>query len=1013
MFTSEDLRALCRYDVRPARPVRKAIFSLRLWRPARQRLHQQRLRHSASSPGQRQATDNGVALGCVNARSVGNKAAMLCRIITDEHLDILAITETWHECSESTVLKRVTPLGYNCIDAARPIPPDVRRDSVDFQNHGGLAFVFRQTIKFQERHLDTATTTFEYLCGFASVGDKHFVLLGVYRPGSQVLSAAFFDELSAVLELLAVYGCPVVVCGDFNVHVDQPDDVHAVRLADLLQSFGCVQHVAEPTHNAGHILDLVITTADTLISDLRVGVMVSDHMLIRFILHVNRPASDAQKVTRRAWRRLSRDAFASDLAASKLCSDLSECDDMSVDDMVQLYNRALTELLDKHCPSVMVRCRDKQATPWFDADCRAARRHTRAAERRYRRTRSDADKSLWWRELQALRQLYEMKNCSFWRTEIAESKGNMKRLWRTLYGVLGEASSGDVGELTAEDFAVFFKDKVESVRASTASTPLYDVPSKATPTLEQWTAVTSDEIAKLIGSALCKSCQLDPAPTWLVKDMRWLLSPFISLLFNKSLVSGCYPSEFKKAVVRPLLKKHGLDASQTKNHRPVSNLPFLSKLLERIVQRRLQTFLDKNGLMPKTQSAYRQYHSTETVVTKVYNDMLMAADGGQVSALCLLDLSAAFDTVDHDLLTRRLERQYGLRGVVLQWFSSYLSDRIFQVVYGGSTSSTVHIPCSVPQGSVLGPRLFILYTADLEDHVAEHGVSFHAFADDTQLYVHCRRDDVTSAVLRLENCIEEVSHWMSANRLKLNAEKTELLWAGSRHGSALLGSAGPSLQLRNETVAASDQVRVLGVTLTSDLCVDKHVANVCATCFYWLRQLRRVRRPLDAESAATLVHAFVTSRVDYCNAILAGAPKSITDKLQRVMNAAARVVSDTRKYDRGLTHLLHNELHWLDVPQRVQYKLCATVHRCLQHKAPQYMTVCCIHTSDIARRQHLRSASSHQLFVPRHRRSMFGRRAFSVAGPAAWNSLPDYLRDPTRSIDSFRRDLKTFLFSFY
>jgi len=221
------------------------------------------------------------------------------------------------------------------------------------------------------------------------------------------------------------------------------------------------------------------------------------------------------------------------------------------------------------------------------------------------------------------------------------------------------------------------------------------------------------------------------------------------------------------------------------------------------------------------------------------------------------------------------------------------------------------------------------------------------------------------------------------------------------------------LQLRNETVAASDQVRVLGVTLTSDLCVDKHVANVCATCFYWLRQLRRVRRPLDAESAATLVHAFVTSRVDYCNAILAGAPKSITDKLQRVMNAAARVVSDTRKYDRGLTHLLHNELHWLDVPQRVQYKLCATVHRCLQHKAPQYMTVCCIHTSDIARRQHLRSASSHQLFVPRHRRSMFGRRAFSVAGPAAWNSLPDYLRDPTRSIDSFRRDLKTFLFSFY
>jgi len=121
----------------------------------------------------------------------------------------------------------------------------------------------------------------------------------------------------------------------------------------------------------------------------------------------------------------------------------------------------------------------------------------------------------------------------------------------------------------------------------------------------------------------------------------------------------------------------------------------------------------------------------------------------------------------------------------------------------------------IPQSSVLRLRLFILYTADLEDHVAEHGVSFHAFADDTQLYVHCRRDEVTSAVLRLENCIEEVNDWMSANRLKLNADKTELLWAGSRHGPAMLGSSDPSLRLRTETVVVSD-VRVLGVTMTSD-----------------------------------------------------------------------------------------------------------------------------------------------------------------------------------------------------
>ena len=129
--------------------------------------------------------------------------------------------------------------------------------------------------------------------------------------------------------------------------------------------------------------------------------------------------------------------------------------------------------------------------------------------------------------------------------------------------------------------------------------------------------------------------------------------------------------------MRPLLKKHGLDASDKKNYRPVSNLPFLSKLLERVAQSRLQQFLDGSGLMPRSQSAYRQFHSTETVVMRVYNNMLLAADGGQVSVLCLLDLFAAFDTVDHDLLTLRLERQFGLRGAVLQWFRSYLSTKSY------------------------------------------------------------------------------------------------------------------------------------------------------------------------------------------------------------------------------------------------------------------------------------------------------------------------------------------------
>jgi len=171
------------------------------------------------------------------------------------------------------------------------------------------------------------------------------LLLGVYWPGSQALSAAFSDELLALLELQSVYSCPVVVCGDFNIHVDQPDVTHAIHLADLLSSFGCTQHVNEPTHTAGHILDLVISTMTTRIKDVRIGDTLSDHALVCFTLQLNKPAPATEYVTCRAWRRLSHDAFASDLAALKLCCDLDGCENMSVDDLVQLYNHVLTELL--------------------------------------------------------------------------------------------------------------------------------------------------------------------------------------------------------------------------------------------------------------------------------------------------------------------------------------------------------------------------------------------------------------------------------------------------------------------------------------------------------------------------------------------------------------------------------------------------------------------------------------------------------------------------------------------
>ena len=825
-YSAAELRALADVDRRPPpRAVRKRLFTFGLWRPVRQRrstaahrpvaaLGQQGCgrRDTAAKRSADRSTDPcSMAIGWLNACSVRNKVDAISDTITDKRLDVLAIQETWHTTSDDTCLRLVTPAGYAIVDAARTTGPG-----------GGVAVVFRQHLKCTRMSMPVCKT-FESICVRLETATGPVIVMSVYRPGSANVSMLFFDELATVLEALVVYACPVVVGGDFNIHAQDVDDPDARRLSDLLASFDMVQHVHGPTHRCGNTLDLVVTPAQCqLDGDVTVDPagMLSDHSLVVCRVPVAVQPAPVFEHRTRSWRRVDRETLRLALEESELCQPVSP--DADVDQLFDKYDTVLRGIADRLAPLHTVRRRHGRRAPWFDAECRNLRRECRRFERRYRRTYTAGERRQWVDATRRRHQTYRAKKEQYWLARLTNSRRSSSQLWQSLSTLLGR--NRDAASITghsAAGFASFFARKIDDIRAATAGVPPAPTAKQAASSLSSFRPCTPDEVRRIVMASPVKSCSLDAVPTFIVHEFVDVLLPYLTSMVNASLAQGRLPTSQRHAVVTPLLKKTGLDTADMSNFRPVSNLSFMSKVVERAVASQLTEYLSANGLLPCLQSAYRKRHSTETAMLRVWSDILMAADVQQVTLLAMLDLSAAFDCVDHTILLQRLQVGAGLTDVVLEWIASFLSERTQQIAYVGELSSLQLVLFGVPQGSVLGPLLYVLYTAELFDVVARHRLRLHMYADDSQVYVSTPANDAVAAVDRLTACIADINDWMKASRLRLNPAKTQIMWLGT--SQQLDKITVRDVPLLSTEVTVVDSARNLGVIIDSHLSLDAHV----------------------------------------------------------------------------------------------------------------------------------------------------------------------------------------------
>ena len=821
-------------------------------------------------------------------------------------------------------------------------------------------------------------------------------------------TSAFMQEFSVFLENLVL--CPevLVVAGDFNLHMDDATDADALKFAELLETFGLTQHINFATHVSGHWLDLIITRSsnDVMIISPRPSLFLSDHCFAECTLAIPSDATTARELTFRKYKNLDITAFQKDITKS----DLTRLKD---NELAEGYDRILNSILDAHAPLRRKVIVTRPRVPWFNDELRSLKSKRRKLEKRMRKSNLDSD-------IRAYRvacnqycfRLHEAKKKHYGGL-IEECAGDSKKLFGVVKSLCNERTDAlpphDNPRQLADEFGEFFYRKIavirEDIKNCSIPQPVVSIPSPPTK-ITHFSPVSETQVRDIISSSSNASCQLDPIPTSLLKKSVDVLAPIITRMVNSSLVSGCVPDNWKIALVLPLIKKLGLELVQ-ENFRPVSNLPFVSKIAEKAVIPQVLDHCSKHAPLPSNQSSYRQHHSTETALLRVQNDILLSMDRQEVTLLVLLDLSAAFDTIDHSILADLLETDFGISNVALSWIKSFVRGRKQRVTIKQEQSRNFSVLSGVPQGSCLGPLLFIMYASRLFHVVEKHLPVVHVFADDTQLYLSFRPTSSISqdqAIRAMEECIVDVRAWMCHNMMKLNDSKTEFLIIGSRQQLAKINV--DSIKVGASEIVSTSSVRNLGAWFDKNMSMDAHVGKVCSKAFFGLYKIRQIRKFLSVDATNTLVHAFVTSHVDYCNSLLYGVSQYQLSRLQRVLNAAARITCLLPRYSHITPTLFH--LHWLPIASRIKFKIALIVYKALNGYSPSYITDL-LHIKPPGRYA-MRSDDQHLLLVPRTKCKTFGDRAFAVAGPRVWNSLPLAVRNSV-NVDTFKTNLKSFLFT--
>ena len=606
----------------------------------------------------------------------------------------------------------------------------------------------------------------------------------------------------------------------------------------------------------------------------------------------------------------------------------------------------------------------------------------------------------------------ELRNAkqNYYSTKIAGQKHNPKKAWKSINNLLGKQTKQTVvNELSigenilndpqeiAEGFNEYFSnigpDLADKIDMSNCNFQTYV--KKTTSEFAAFQPTTVNDIFHLLcGLSSNKATGIDKISCKIIKIAAPAIADSVTHIFNQGIALSSFPDQWKVARVTPLYKSGKRNIPG--NYRPISVLPAISKVMERILYNQLYNYLTKFRLLSTSQFGFRKSHSTATALLDCTNEWYVNLDRKLFNLIVFIDLKKAFDTVDHHILLEKLE-SYGIKGQALSLLKSYLTNRIQKCKINGFVSSEKPIRCGVPQGSILGPLLFLLYINDLPECL--NITRPRLFADDTNLTAS--GDSMTDVQSAVNSDLENLRKWLVANRLSLNVAKTEFMLIGSKQ---MIKDAHPNILIENKQIKQVYECKTLGIIVDQNLSWKNNTKNICKKITAGISALRRVKPFVNKDSLVSVYNAIVRPHFDYCCEVWDVLGETQSKRLQKLQNRAARVIMGmSNDIDHAIA--LH-ALGWEELKLMRQKAKAKLMYKILNNMGPESLTNLFTYKSEVTNHK-LRGISS-GLYLPQPRTNNM-KISFMYDGAHLWNSIPNEIRE-CKSLSCFQNKIATHIF---